>query len=60
MADFMAKTELCAFYFNSLSGAKTGCQRGDRCKYARNTEELRVLQGRQRQRGLHARILWEE
>jgi len=59
MANFMDKTELCAFYFRKFSGAKSGCQRGATCKYAHSLDELRVLQGKQYQRGLHAGILWE-
>ena len=57
---FMDKTELCAFHFQAYSGAKTGCQRGAKCKYAHDLQDLRLLQGKQRQRGLHARILWED
>ena len=56
---FMAKTELRAFYFKDLSGAKTGCQRGAKCQYAHSVNELRVLSGQQRSRGLHSRIVFD-
>jgi len=54
----MAKTELCAFHFKGLSGAKTHCKRGAKCQYAHSVKELRVLSSQPRARGLHARIVF--
>ncbi len=52
---YMNKTELCSYHFQEFTGAKTKCQRGDRCTYAHTLRELRLTT--MHRRGVHAAII---